>query len=363
MAPRPTLSDILRVLNATRTRATYGAVADAIGCSPRQLGKRLGSRRPEVSWVVNAGTAMPTGYMPHELHRELQCNRYVIADSQELVGFVIGNSGGAASIEVDREDVPSIRNWQHFEKLIAEVYGRLGFRVVERGRAGADGGVDLEVQKDGRRTVVQCKYWSNEKVGVSIVRELFGVMHHEGADAAVVACSGRFTPEAERFARENRIELIDGPALRKLLRQTGVDVGKHLRIERKSRRLGRSWRVAAALGLMLIILGVAVLGPRYAGDWIVSNLTGNSRLDKSQPRAASMTVTTAKRDETEARALEKSARHPSVPAQDRIAKPTFNQLYQPPPECVASASNPKPDLVACANHRIRARREYQQETQ
>src|SRR5690606_877710 len=111
MGVRSTLADILLVLNTTRTRATYGAVAGAVGCSPRQLGKRLGPRRPEVSWIVNAGTGMPTGYKPHELHRELQLNRHVITDSQELSRFVAGHTQGSALPAGDRDDGTSIKNW------------------------------------------------------------------------------------------------------------------------------------------------------------------------------------------------------------------------------------------------------------
>ena len=46
--------------------------------------------------------------------------------------------------------------------------------------AGAYGGIDLVLVKDGERIPVQCNNWRSSKVGVSTVRELFGVMTAEG---------------------------------------------------------------------------------------------------------------------------------------------------------------------------------------
>lgn len=74
MASRYTLAQVVGVLEATRTRATYGTETGVLRCNRRQLIKLLGARRPEASWVVNAGTGLPAGYPPHDLHRELQSN-------------------------------------------------------------------------------------------------------------------------------------------------------------------------------------------------------------------------------------------------------------------------------------------------
>ena len=54
-------------------------------------------------------------------------------------------------------------------------------------------------------------------VGVSIVREIFGVMHAERATESVVVTSGAFSTDATAFASGKPIRLIDGPALEKLV--------------------------------------------------------------------------------------------------------------------------------------------------
>jgi hypothetical protein len=80
----PRLNEILRFLNAAQIRATYGAVAGVIGGIPQSIGARLGHRRPEASWIVNASTKLPTGYSPAEMHPALQRTSDVIESGSEL---------------------------------------------------------------------------------------------------------------------------------------------------------------------------------------------------------------------------------------------------------------------------------------
>jgi len=79
-------------------------------------------------------------------------------------------------------------------------------------------GVDLELKRAGARYLVQCKQWRARQVGVTIVRELCGVMTAEKAQGGYVVTSGQFTAEAKEFARRSRIDLIDGDELQNLLK-------------------------------------------------------------------------------------------------------------------------------------------------
>lgn len=119
-----------------------------------------------------------------------------------------GTSGAQAIADMD---------WSAFEALLGEAYRRKGYRVVETGRGGADGGVDLALARDGALTLVQCKHWKARQVGVTVVRELLGVMTARKAAAGIVVTSGRYTDEARRFARESGVELVDGTALQAML--------------------------------------------------------------------------------------------------------------------------------------------------
>lgn len=103
--------------------------------------------------------------------------------------------------------------WCRFEQLVGEAFRRQGYVVEETGLGGPDGGIDLILRKDGRRTLVQCKQWKRQQVGVSVVREMAGLLAHHQAHAIKIACIGSFTADAEAFARGKPIELIDGQQL------------------------------------------------------------------------------------------------------------------------------------------------------
>lgn len=108
-------------------------------------------------------------------------------------------------------------DWQQFEILVGEGFRRHGFAVAETGGGGADGGIDLVLKKDGDQYLVQCKHWKAFRVGVSVVRELYGVMAAHGAAGGFVVTSGRFTDAAKTFASGRNIALVDGPILQELL--------------------------------------------------------------------------------------------------------------------------------------------------
>jgi restriction system protein len=110
-------------------------------------------------------------------------------------------------------------NWREFEMLVGEAFRLQGYGVLETGGGGADGGVDLVLSKGTEKYLVQCKQWKAFKVGVDVVRELYGVMAAKGAAGGFVVTSGRFTEDAVGFASGRNLKLIDGPLLHGLIRQ------------------------------------------------------------------------------------------------------------------------------------------------
>ncbi|MGF1740155.1 hypothetical protein L4C34_03550 [Vibrio profundum] len=79
-----TLNQIIGYLNENGIRATYGAVADVLGVNAQSVGMLLGERRPEVSWVVNRKTGMPTGYLIEECAYNLLSRQEIIKDAYTL---------------------------------------------------------------------------------------------------------------------------------------------------------------------------------------------------------------------------------------------------------------------------------------
>ena len=78
------INRVLEALQQEKTRCTYGALADYIGASPRDIGKLLTPKRPESSWVVNKKTGLPTGYETFQLHPDLKTHEKVLDQGDEL---------------------------------------------------------------------------------------------------------------------------------------------------------------------------------------------------------------------------------------------------------------------------------------
>jgi restriction system protein len=130
----------------------------------------------------------------------------------------VAASGSAASLDG--------MAWQEFELLVGEAFRQKGYKVVELGGAGPDGGVDLVLSRGKETFLVQCKQWKAFKVGVDVVRELYGLMAARGAAGGFVVTSGKFTADAQEFARGRNITLVDGDRLFAMLQSAKAGIRK-----------------------------------------------------------------------------------------------------------------------------------------
>ena len=112
---------------------------------------------------------------------------------------------------VTQENIANL-SWFQFEQLIAAGFRQKGFST-ELTAEGADEGIDIVLRERDNVLLVQCKHWAGQSVGVNIARELFGVMHAKSARKAILATSGRLTPEARRFCDENSIYCVDADSV------------------------------------------------------------------------------------------------------------------------------------------------------
>lgn len=103
-------------------------------------------------------------------------------------------------------------SWREFEQLVGAHFERLGY-AVSFTPDGADGGVDVIARQGSETFLIQCKQWRATQIGVSAVRELFGVMAARGATGAYVVSIGRFSRDALTFAEGRNIELMDANTL------------------------------------------------------------------------------------------------------------------------------------------------------
>jgi restriction system protein len=115
-------------------------------------------------------------------------------------------------------------SWREFEILVGEAFRQRGYQVIDLGGTGPDGGVDLVLSKGTEKILVQCKQWKAFKVGVDIVRELYGVMAAKGAAGGFVVTSGTFTADAIEFCKGRNVTLIAGEMLFEMLKSAKTDL-------------------------------------------------------------------------------------------------------------------------------------------
>jgi len=119
-----------------------------------------------------------------------------------------------------QKGLASIKNlsWRQFECLVGEAFKRNGFSVTETGGGGADGGIDLSIQKGGNQYLIQCKHWKIHRVGVKDIREFLGVISDAKVDGGYFVTSGSYTQESIEFAQKNEITLFNGDDLWNLIK-------------------------------------------------------------------------------------------------------------------------------------------------
>jgi len=120
----------------------------------------------------------------------------------------------------DRELLLKLREMKpkEFEEYIAELFSKLGYKTEATGRA-YDEGIDVVAEKDGIKHYIQCKKYITSTVGVNEVRDFYGVIaDHLATSKGYFITTNKFTLEAERFAEDKPIELIDGFKLIKYIR-------------------------------------------------------------------------------------------------------------------------------------------------
>ena len=109
-------------------------------------------------------------------------------------------------------------SWREFEDLIAACYQLAGYDVLPRGGYQADGGVDVEIRKEGKTWLVQCKHRQDTWVDVRALREFLGVVASREAAGGIFVTAGIFDEAATEFARRSpQLKLVDGEALMALV--------------------------------------------------------------------------------------------------------------------------------------------------
>jgi restriction system protein len=99
---------------------------------------------------------------------------------------------------------------RQFEELVAEIWRTLGYETELTART-KDGGRDIVAVRRFEanvRFLIECnRYSPSHKVGVELVRALYGVRTHEKATKGILATTSSFTRGAKAFFNDHTWEL------------------------------------------------------------------------------------------------------------------------------------------------------------
>ncbi|MCE7001649.1 restriction endonuclease [Kibdelosporangium philippinense] len=114
---------------------------------------------------------------------------------------------------------------EEFEHFVQNLFTRMRFETHKL-KASGDGGVDVIAYDHdpvrGAKYVIQAKKYTH-KVQPSAVRELHGIVQHEGANKGILVTTHGFTSGCHEWANGKPLQLYDGTHLLALCRQFGIE--------------------------------------------------------------------------------------------------------------------------------------------
>jgi hypothetical protein len=115
----------------------------------------------------------------------------------------------------DRDTLQWLRGMKpsEFEDYVADLFRSMGYDADAVGGS-HDGGFDVVARKNGITHYIQCKKFISSAVSVGAVRDFYGALADKLANGkGYIVTTNTFSLEAEKFAEDKPIELIDGHRL------------------------------------------------------------------------------------------------------------------------------------------------------
>ena len=160
-----------------------------------------------VAFGLAARFFLPDAYAPYALS---------FAIPFIVTGFMVvwkqRNTPRASRVAATLEAIAAM-SWREFSALMAQALERDGY-VVTR----TEGAADFILVKGGRTSLLSCKRWKAASHGIEPLRELDAARRAQQLHAAIYVVTGDLTDNAQRFASERRVTLLQAPELTQLLR-------------------------------------------------------------------------------------------------------------------------------------------------
>jgi restriction system protein len=104
-------------------------------------------------------------------------------------------------------------SWTDFSNALEAAFRADGYSVSRL----TGGAADFAMTKAGRTALVACKRWKVARTGVDPLRDLHAAKDAHEANDCIYVAIGEITDGARKFAAQNRIRLVGGVELAKLL--------------------------------------------------------------------------------------------------------------------------------------------------
>ena len=117
---------------------------------------------------------------------------------------------GAAPLDA-HERLAALRamDWDAFSALVADAYRKRGYAV----HPATGTGYDFRLTREGRMTLLQCRRWKVNQVGVGPLRELVKAVEREEASHGICLSAGEFSAPARALTATEPLTLIGGADL------------------------------------------------------------------------------------------------------------------------------------------------------
>ena len=109
-------------------------------------------------------------------------------------------------------------NPREFEEYLTEIFKLLGYEKTTLTPEMNDKGVDILMEKNGKRYAVQCKRYKGI-IGSPVIQSFLGAMQHAQVSHGFLVTTSTFSLEAEKMASQHPIELVDATKLAHMIQQ------------------------------------------------------------------------------------------------------------------------------------------------
>jgi restriction system protein len=158
-------------------------------------------------------------------------NKQTPAKEEEEIETKIEQKQKANLDQLEEQAIDGIKQYiinkgpYEFQDLVAALLRAMGYYTPFVSPKGKDGGIDIIAYRDPLgvdtpRIKVQVKHYPENPISADAIRSLKGLIN-SGEEVGLFVTSGRFSNEAERFAREANvhIKIINGEELISLWQQ------------------------------------------------------------------------------------------------------------------------------------------------